>query len=333
MAVVKKALRLPGLELHDIGFAALIYFFALASLIWPDSGRLSLGGLSIPRGYLMAPFYLVVGSLILSLGRFDTATMRKVPRFFRTFYPEALFGPLFTESILLSAPVAHGGSWDGFFAGLDQAIFGFQPAREFSAAFSGSVLMNELMFGSYFAFFLVLVLTPWISWFRHDEAEARREMAIFSAYTLVVYIIYVFFRVMGPKYYLHDLHAAWYNSFKGGVITAFFREAFRYTILSGAAFPSSHVAVSFMMTAFAAKRDKRLLFLYVPVTVLICMSTVYIYAHWFVDVIGGILAIGVLLPLFSALYPYARKALDAFKGRSEVRSADDCSRMALDNRE
>ena len=54
---------------------------------------------------------------------------------------------------------------------------------------------------------------------------------------LVIYVFYVAFRVMGPKYYLPDLHSAWYSDFNGGIITHFFQKAFRYTTLSGAAFP------------------------------------------------------------------------------------------------
>ena len=100
--------------------------------------------------------------------------MRRFPAFLRTFYPQAIFGPLFTEAIPPLGSRGHGGSWDGLFANLDAMIFGFQPSRAFSAAFSGSVAMNELMFGSYFAFFVIMVLTPWISWFTHDEAESRR---------------------------------------------------------------------------------------------------------------------------------------------------------------
>lgn len=333
MAATKKTSRFQYLELQDIGFATLLFCFAAFSLIWADMGRVSIAGHSIPLGYLVAPVDLLVAFLILSLGRHDTSKMPRVAAFFRTFYPQALFGPLFTESIILSGAVAHGTSWDGLFARMDEMIFGFQPARAFSAAFADSVAMNELMFGSYFAFFAMLVITPWLSWFRHDEEETRREMAAFSAYTLVVYLFYVFFRVMGPKYYLPDLHEAWYYSFKGGIITAFFREAFKYTILSGAAFPSSHVAISAMMAVFAARRDKRLLILYVPLTVLVCMSTVYIYAHWFVDIIGGFLAIGLLLPIFDALYPRARRVLANLQGRGARTTEEGCARMALDNRE
>ena len=55
-----------------------------------------------------------------------------------------------------------------------------------------------------------------------------------------------------------------------------------------AAFPSSHVGVStILMLLIWTARNRRLLYWLLPFYVLLCLSTVYIYAHYAIDVLGG----------------------------------------------
>jgi membrane-associated phospholipid phosphatase len=290
-----------GIEVYDLASAALFFVFALFSVLWPDTGVLRLGEVTVARGYIMAPILLALGFLALSLGRFDFSKAPAFLRFVRRFYPQAFFGPLFSESILLSGAVSSGASYDALFAGLDQAAFGFQPAREFSGALGGHPVWNEIMFGAYFSFYLMLVLTPWIPYFRGDEEEAEREVSILSLYMFLIYIFYAFFRVEGPKYWLPDLRAAGYVHFRGGVFTSFLTWCFGFADLSGAAFPSSHVAVSLMMTFFVAKTERRLVPLYSCLSILVALATVYIYAHWAADVVGGAITAFALVPLLDRL--------------------------------
>ncbi len=228
-------------------------------------------------------------------------------RFFRCFYPQAFFAPLFEESIILSSRPWGGLSHDGFFAGLDQSIFGFQPARSFSLALGQVPWWNEIMFGAYFSFYFMFVLTPWIPWFRGEETEAERESSILAGFMLVAYVFYVFFRVVGPKHFLPDLASEGYGELRGGFFTSFEGGILSGTITTGAAFPSSHVAVSIMMCSFAARTKRSLLPLYVLDCALIALATVYIYAHWAIDVAGGAVASAILLPLFDRLTAAIRK--------------------------
>lgn len=289
--------------------------FALFSALWPHTGSLSFLGRSIPRGYLFAILYSGCGFLILSLGRLDAARLPAPLRFVRYFYPQAYFGILFGESILLSAPMNNGKSHDALFANFDAKVFGFEPAREFSAYFQNSPVMNELMFGAYFCFYFILIFTPWIAWFRGNKGESGREMAILSLYMLIVYCFYMFFRVEGPKYYLADLHDKWYAGFRGGIFTNALKAIFSKSTLSGSAFPSSHVAVSIMMTFFVYKTEKRLLPLYIVMDCLIAAATVYLYAHWAADVVGGVVTAFVLVPLLGLAFPYLERAVQALNHR------------------
>lgn len=300
MALFRSAPHSYRPEPHDIIMAILFLMLAAFSAIWPNTGLFGLGTFQVARGCLTAPLYLLLSLTCLTLGRLDLRGASPAFRFVRTFYPQALFGFVFRETILLSAPANGGSSHDAVFAKVDHLIFGFQPAREFSAAFRGSAFVNELMFAAYFSFFIILAVTPWIAWFKGMKEECRREMALLAVSSLAFSVIWIFFRVMGPKYWLPDLHASWYSEFHGGPFTAFFKAIFAYTNLSGSAFPSGHVAISVLLCTFVARSEPRLLPLWMALTCLICLSTVYIYAHWAADVLGGIIATAIVLPLFAA---------------------------------
>ncbi len=313
----------PGYTAYDLAMAALLSLFALFSLAWPGSGTAELLGKALPRGYLLGPLFALLALGVALLGRLDLRGSPAPVRFVRTFYPQALFGPLFMESIRLSALPFGGLAHDGLFAAMDAAVFGYQPSVAFSAALHSNPFWNELMFGGYFSFYVILVVTAWIPWFKGDKEEAEREIAIFSFYMLFVYVFYVFFRVMGPKYWIPELAASDYTEFPGGPVTAFMCFGLPRSVLSGAAFPSSHVAVSLMMCSFVAKTERRLLPLYGLLTLLIALATVYIRAHWAADVAGGVLAALVLVPLFDRLRAPAQALADrasALAGLGAARS-------------
>ena len=289
---------------HDLWSAALFFAFALFSLLWPDTGSIAITGRGLPRGYLVATILAASGAVALLLGGRDFSGTPRPVRFFRCFYPQIFFGPLFTESIILSGPAMGGRTHDPFFSRLDGLVFGYQPAMDFSAAFGHAPWVNEVMFASYFSFYMVMAVTPWIPWMRGDEAEGEREVSILAGFMLVVYVFYVFFRVVGPKHYFPNLDN--YAALRGGFFTHLEGGILSAATTTGAAFPSSHVAVSLMMTSFVAKTARRILPLYILDSCLIALATIYLYAHWAVDVAGGIVAAALLVPLFARLHGLVR---------------------------
>ena len=56
-----------------------------------------------------------------------------------------------------------------------------------------------------------------------------------------------------------------------------------------AAFPSSHVGISTVCMLLAwHSRSKRLFWLFMPFYILLCLSTVYIQAHYVIDALAGL---------------------------------------------
>jgi membrane-associated phospholipid phosphatase len=294
------------LKAHDLVWAFLSLLFAAFSTAWPHTG--DLGGGAFPRGYLMAAAFLAIAAFSLlsplaesRLGSRDTRAARVVG-FVRTYYPQAFIALFFTEAILLSSQAFGGASHDALFEAADQALFGFQPAREFSRALGSPPWLNEIMFGSYFAYFAFMVLSVWIPYLKGDRAEGERQIFVVAALMTLVCTWYVFFRVEGPKYWLPDLREAWYDGIGGGVFVGLFQRSLAKATLSGAAFPSTHVILTTTTLALAYRNDRRFFLVYLPFAVLILLSTVYIYAHWATDVVGGIVFAVLLGPILYRLY-------------------------------
>lgn len=322
------------LKPHDLVWAALALLFAAFSVIWPNTGAAGIAQGGIPRGYLMALAFLAIAAFSLLAGRLESALsakagamaskkkagiLRGLASFVRTYYPQPLIAAFFPESILLSAQALGGLSHDDFFMAADQRIFGFQPAREFSRAFGHLPWLNEIMFAVYIGYFAFMVFAIWIPYFKGDRAEGERQMFVVAALIAVACVWYVFFRVQGPKYWLPDLREAWYDGFKGGFFVGLFKSTLAHATLSGAAFPSTHVILTCATLALAFKNDRRYFAVYLPIAVLILCSTVYIYAHWAVDILGGIAFVGVFAPLFYRLYVKAdRVALRLSNGPAQA---------------
>jgi membrane-associated phospholipid phosphatase len=71
-----------------------------------------------------------------------------------------------------------------------------------------------------------------------------------------------------------------------------------------AAFPSSHVGISTIVLIMAYRAKKWLGHLMLPVYILLCCATVYIQAHYLIDVLAGWIS-AIVIYLFST-YLYKR---------------------------
>ena len=70
-----------------------------------------------------------------------------------------------------------------------------------------------------------------------------------------------------------------------------------------AAFPSSHVGVTTVVMLLALRtRSKGIIFTILPFYILMCLSTVYIYAHYAIDAIAGLVTGILLYFLFVIIY-------------------------------
>ena len=198
---------------------------------------------------------------------------------------------------------------DHLFAAWEQQLFGFQPAYEFCKAVPSRVF-SELMAMSYASYYPLIALTAgYYAVRRYDEFE-RASFVIMGSFFLY-YVIFVLIPVTGPQYYygaigldrvahgifpnVHD----YFNTHQARLSCPGYSDGFFYHLVESAhqagerptaAFPSSHVGITLILLLLAwHSRSKGLFFTVLPLFILMCFATVYIRAHYVIDVVAGLI--------------------------------------------
>lgn len=210
---------------------------------------------------------------------------------------------------------------DHVFASFEQWVFGFQPALVFATHFSSPVF-SELMSLGYASYYPMIALVVFFYFFCRYEEFERCAFIVLTAF-FIYYLIFVFVPVTGPTYYYKaiglDKAAAgifpdvqyYFNTHRECLPTPGYTDGTFYAMVEGAkaagerptaAFPSSHVGVATILMMLAAhSRSKTLVWVLVPFYVLLCLSTVYIQAHYGIDSIVGLASGFVIYALLFGL--------------------------------
>jgi len=202
---------------------------------------------------------------------------------------------------------------DHVFASWEQTLFGCQPALLFSQKVSWGWFSELMCMGyvSYFPLMAVLLLYYFVKRYEEFDKAAFVILASFFAY----YVIYILLPVTGPQFYYlaagTDKIAAgvfpdlgnWFLTHYERMATPGWSDGIFHQVLNlahdagerpTAAFPSSHVGITTIVVLLALHtRSRRLTGFILPFYILMCFATVYIYAHYAIDVLAG-LATGVV---------------------------------------
>ncbi len=222
-------------------------------------------------------------AIVIILVKLDTSYKNKIVSFLRQFYPLLFTAYFYGETGYYNNIFF--ADLDGFFIQLEQSIFGLQPSISFSAKFD-SFWFNELMFFSYFSYYLIVIVFPLIVYIKKRvEFDRIFFLIIFSFYAY--YLVFVVFPVVGPQFYFPAEQAEIAHSGLFGKVVKFFQ----YTgETPTGAFPSSHVGLSWIILLASFKLYKKLFWAILPLAIFICFSTVYTKAHYVVDIIAGLIS-------------------------------------------
>ena len=216
---------------------------------------------------------------------------------------------------------------DHLVASAEQHLFGCQPALLFARTLPNA-FVSELMDMGYSPYFpMIAVVTLYYFLFRYEQFH--RATFIILASFFIYYTIFIFVPVAGPQYYypavgmdeiargvfpnVHDYFATTREAltspgWKDGFFYHCVLDAHAAGERATAAFPSSHVGVStLLMLLVWQTRNRRFFFLMMAIYVLLCLSTVYIYAHYAIDVIAGWLSATLIFPLLHYTYRFWAK--------------------------
>lgn len=216
---------------------------------------------------------------------------------------------------------------DHVFAGLEQQLFGCQPSLLFSQKLPWG-WFSELMCMGYVSYFpLMSVLLVYYFFMRHHEFLLSAFVLLTSFF--VFYVVFALLPVTGPQFYYLAVGTDniaqgvlpnvgdWFMThsermappgWSGGVFHHLLDLAHDAGERPTAAFPSSHVGITTVVMLLAWRtRSRSLFFGMLPFFLLMCLSTVYIYAHYAIDAIAGFLTGLVFYFTLMPLYGKAQK--------------------------
>ncbi len=217
---------------------------------------------------------------------------------------------------------------DHIFAQADATLFGCQPSIVFSQAVPQK-LWSELFHLGYFAYYPMIVLTVLAPLFTDSRLFERTSFVVLTGF-FFFYTIYLFLPVAGPQYYFHAVGQELILSGEYPELGDYFRyhtelalspgpEGFFRTLVEQtqatgerptAAFPSSHVGMSTILMFLLWRNRRWLCLICLPFYVLLCCATVYIQAHYLIDVFGGLICAVIFYPLCNWLWDHFSRRQD-----------------------
>ena len=199
-------------------------------------------------------------------------------------YPLVLYGLLYYQTGLINRVVVPQ-FLDSFFMHLDVRIFGKFPAF-FLRRKQGNAFLDEFFHFFYFSYYLIIPLTG-ILLFRKDVKLFERFIFQLSSLFYLCFVIYILLPVEGPTAVRNEYYH------QGGLFQTMVDFIYAGGENPGAAFPSSHVAATFLVAWWGSTHFKRMKIPYWLTCLFLSIATVYCMFHYAVDVIGGLL-LGVL---------------------------------------
>jgi membrane-associated phospholipid phosphatase len=277
-------------------FAAYLLVSAIA-LVFPHR----------PASWLLLAAAHVLGIvLLLQAGPLRTLLARVAqcaPRssaFIADWYGLILIPALYSELAVLNQSVFAGKYFDSIILGWEQTLFGGQPSRGLAAAWP-VLPLSELLHFSYISYYLI-IYGPVIYIYAKGQRDAHQRVAFTLLLTFFAhYLFFIYFPVQGPRY-VFDAPSA------GNISSGFFYKL-AHRILEagssqGAAFPSSHVGVSFAQAAITFLVAPALAPVVLLLSIGLAVGAVYGGFHYATDAVCG-LVFGLLL--FAAAPRIARR--------------------------
>lgn len=288
---------------------------------------------------MRAPGQLLLGRFWVLLGMVGVYVLNQFhphrhTLFLRYLYPLTLLGYWYPDTYEFCQLFPN---LDHVFAAADAALFGCQPSIEFSKMLPQK-LWSELFHMGYFSYYPMIfcgVLLP--LFLKGFEAFRRSSFVVLTAFFLY-YLIYLFLPVTGPQYYFC---AVGEDIIQGGHFPQLF-DYFRYhtemlpspgpegmfrTLVESsqatgerptAAFPSSHVGIGTILLFLIYRSSRLAAAITFPFYVLLCGATVYIQAHYLVDVFGGWVTAVVFYMLLDKMWDCMAKSSPVAERTSRV---------------
>lgn len=210
---------------------------------------------------------------------------------------------------------------DYLFASIEQLFFNCQPAIIFCRAFPND-LISELFNMCYFLYYPLILIVMLYYFIRRFDLFEKVSFVLVTSF-FIYYLIYIFIPVAGPQYYFPAIGldqviqgvfppiGDYFNTNQELLPNPVGQDGFFYGLVEHsqqvgerptAAFPSSHVGISTILMILAWRVNKKMFTLLLPIYIFLCGATVYIQAHYAIDVIAGLISAIIIYILASKIF-------------------------------
>lgn len=253
-----------------------------------------------PGWILILALHLVGVPLLLGLppfGRLTEAFGSRWPRlqgFIADWYPLLLIPLLYGELEPLNRAVYGGRYFDEMIIGWEEVIFGGQPSQTLASAYN-ALPLSESLHAAYLSYYFIIFGPPLILYLS-GRTEAFRQVVFSMMFAFFLhYLFFIYLPVQGPRYI--------FPAPEGVVATGFFYKLTHQILEAGssqgAAFPSSHVGISFAQATLAVRFLPRLAPALFILATLLALGAIYGGFHYATDAIAG-LALGLVAVAIAA---------------------------------
>lgn len=268
--------RKKKFHFYTIDWATIIYLAILSILIL----LFSYNQPNWPYFILYNVFILV---LIIFIARFLSDEQNPWKRFFRHWYPMALFTFLYEETGYL-VHMIYPNWFDPWINKIELKLFGEYPTVWLQKIVS--IPLNEYMMLSYFSYYFLMPVLGIALYFKNRIKEFDQLLLVCAVAFYVSYLGFLFMPVEGPRHALSNLHNV---ELMGILFTPLAQYMVNTYGLHGGCMPSSHVAVALVVMIFAIRYEKTIAWILTPLILSLFVATVYGRFHYFLDVVAGIL--------------------------------------------
>ncbi len=271
-----------------LDLTVIVYLLLLAALIVVFQSR-------VPHWYFYVAAHGVILLFVLALVRFTEGRESGVWYIVREVYPMVLFTFMFKE-ISLIINIFFPFWLEPHLIRWDQLLFG-EHAVILTEQFFNPIL-TEVMAFAYWSYYALLPLAAIALLISRKKTLLRSFMFNLTLTMCTCYLSYLLLSARGPQDTLgHLLHGPEPTGLFYGMVLRIQAAA----SISGAAFPSSHVAAVWVILIFMFRLHRVIGALVAPIIILLTISTVYLQYHYAVDAIAGIVLVAFTYPLASRI--------------------------------
>lgn len=299
--------NLKYLEIPDVTNQIFLLLVSLISLIFVDT---------LPAKFLIPLVNIALCILIIYfVSHYEKKpesekSHRTVSRFLRFWYPAFMILFCFKEIYMIMIST-HSVLYDSYLIKIDQWIFGLNPTEYLSRFFNPfAVEVLQIVYGLFYLMPVIYSMELYL-WHRYEELKYAIFVVFLGFY--LSFLGYLLLPAIGPRFTLHNFHNLGFE-----LPGLFFADKIRYLIDIGEsipqnvpnpeafaqrdAFPSGHTIIMILITYLSHKIRSKSFYFYLPFTILLIFSTVYLRYHYVIDLISGIPFVLITIFIANRLY-------------------------------